>query len=146
MGFSSGSRSPRASLNVTPLVDVVLVLLIIFMVAMPVALIRTPLEVPAEGEMGGESFAVITIVGAADGSLRIDASDGSTNITRIDLARELRPRLSAERTNLVFIDFDDASPYTDVVSVIDTVRGAAKRTPGIRIAMTIRPRDRESMD
>ena len=51
MGMSVGGKGAQADINVTPLVDIVLVLLIIFMVITPMLTKQLPIEVPQKAEL-----------------------------------------------------------------------------------------------
>ncbi len=162
MGISAGGggNGPKSDINVTPLVDVVLVMLIIFLVAMPIQIRKIAIEVPRELEQDVISISdalTVTIVGKADGSLVINKGEGDTSITRVDLAKTMNQIFTeAEgKEKVVFVDFEDPVKYTDVISVMDTVRGAApkkvvedtegkkKQVPDIKIALTIRDADRQ---
>ena len=133
MGISAGGSKggPKSEMNVTPLVDVVLVLLVIFMVTMPVMMRSITIEIPRDlkdDEVSVVSTQVI-VKGLVDGT--VDISDGvnATNVQRTQLAKELRARLkdvASEKT--VFVDFDDGVPWEQVVSIMDTVKGVGKVT------------------
>src|SRR5690554_2247786 len=133
MGISAGGSKggPRSEMNVTPLVDVVLVLLVIFMVTMPVMMRSITIEIPRDlkdDEVSVVSTQVI-VKGLVDGT--VDISDGvnGTNVQRTQLAKELRSRLkdvASEKT--VFVDFDDGVPWEQVVSIMDTIKGVGKVT------------------
>jgi biopolymer transport protein ExbD len=131
MGISAGGSKggARSEMNVTPLVDVVLVLLVIFMVTMPVMMRSITIEIPRDLE--AEEVSVLTtqviITGMVDGTLKI--SDGVTEevVQRTQLAKTLRVRLkdvSSEKT--VFVDFEDGVSWEQVVSVMDTIKGVGK--------------------
>jgi biopolymer transport protein TolR len=148
MGISAGGdKSGRKSdINVTPLVDICLVLLIIFLVAMPILLKHITIEVPrklAEDEVviGGTSIAIL---GKADGSIEIDESGAKSSVNRIDLAKTLRPKIDAiKNERVVFVDFEDAMNYEDVVSIMDTIKGLGKDASGnetnpVKVALKVR--------
>jgi biopolymer transport protein TolR len=130
MGMSSGGGGgPKNDMNVTPLVDVLLVLLVIFMVTMPVMMRSITIEIPRELDVDEVSVVTtqVIVTGMVDGTL--DISDGVTteNILRTQLAKVLRGRLkdvSSEKT--VFVDFEDGVPWEQVVSVMDTIKGVGK--------------------
>ncbi|MBH0114265.1 ExbD/TolR family protein [Novosphingobium sp. YJ-S2-02] len=82
MGVSGGGggrrrgrgRSPMAEINVTPLVDVMLVLLIIFMVAAPLLKAAVPIELPdSRAKAMSEEAQEITITVRADGAVFLDS-------------------------------------------------------------------------
>jgi biopolymer transport protein ExbD len=131
MGISAGGSKggAKSDMNVTPLVDVVLVLLVIFMVTMPVMMRSITIEIPRD--LTDQEVSVLTtqviVTGMVDGTLQI--SDGVTEeiVQRTQLAKTLRVRLkdvSSEKT--VFVDFEDGVPWDQVVSVMDTIKGVGK--------------------
>jgi biopolymer transport protein TolR len=130
---SSGGHGPKSDINVTPLVDVVLVLLIIFLVAMPILLHHITIEVPRKLEADEISATTTQIVlrGVKDGSVEIDDGTGKRVVNRIDLAKTIRPMIEAIKTErVVFVEFDDELPYGEVVSLMDTVKGMGKDSSG----------------
>ena len=133
MGISAGGsdKGPKCNINVTPLVDVVLVLLIIFMVTMPVLMRNLTIEIPRKleaDEVVIPDSTTITVCGKADGSILV--SDGTTDqsINRIALARTLAPLVKDKQAGQkrIFVDFEDAVNYTDAVSIMDTVHSMGK--------------------
>jgi biopolymer transport protein TolR len=82
--------SLRAEINVTPLVDVVLVLLIIFMVVTPLLTRGTPVQLPAAvmAVRGAESLDSVVLTIAADRQLFLEAQP----VTQDELAAELSAR------------------------------------------------------
>ena len=113
-----------ADINVTPLVDVVLVLLIIFMVVTPLAQADLPVEIPrtsTEGpEIRGEPQVVVRL--DASGQLRIDDVPVATE----DHASRLREVLGRQPPGKrrLFFQAEDAVNYAVLVSALDTARGA----------------------
>jgi len=136
MGISAGGQGGRKSdINVTPLVDICLVLLIIFLVTMPIMLKQITVEIPRKLEADEVQVATGTTISlcvfAVDGTVLIDESGAKSKIARTDLAKTLRPKIDAiKNERVVFVDFDEALKYGDVVSVMDTVKGMGKDASG----------------
>ncbi len=65
-------RAPMAEINVTPLVDVMLVLLIIFMVAAPLLTVGVPVDLPktAASALPGDNEEPLTVTLTADGRVK----------------------------------------------------------------------------
>lgn len=116
-----GNRRPMSEINITPFVDVMLVLLIIFMVAAPLMTVGVPVELPrtAATSLPAEQEEPLSITMTADGLVMVQT-------TEVPLG-ELVPRLQAiagERAgNRVFLRADGAVSYAEVV----TVMGALNR-------------------
>ena len=131
MSFGNGTAPDRgaAVINVTPLVDVVLVLLIIFMVLSPAMLREIPVAVPREATRYDPPPAVRPII------VRVEATgvlglDGEQT-PRAALARRVSERLRRDRRQVVFVEVEDAAPYGLAVEVMDVCKGAGARTIGI---------------
>ncbi len=125
-GSGRARRAPRramAEINVTPFVDVMLVLLIIFMVAAPLLTVGVPVELPktAAGALPAEDEAPLTISLQADGSVTLQ----TTPIPMDELIPKLRA-IAAERTDdKVFLRADGAVTYDVVMQVMGRLmRGA----------------------
>ena len=113
-------------MNVTPLVDVVLVLLIIFMVIAPMMVKQFWLHVPKkeavtnpEAQAPSDGPVPIVVTVRADRSVWI-------NKDQVEVATigERLQRIFAARTDrLVFFDADDQVGYGDAVRVLDAARG-----------------------
>jgi biopolymer transport protein TolR len=135
MGISTGGggHGPKSDINITPLVDIVLVLLIIFLVAMPILLRHITIEVPRklEADEISSTSTQIVLLGKADGTVEIDDGTGKRSVNRIDLAKTIRPMIEAIKTErVVFVEFEDNIVYSDVVSIMDTVKGMGKDASG----------------
>ena len=151
MGMSVGGsgKGPRSDINVTPLVDVVLVLLIIFMVSMPIMLRQITIEIPRKLDDTEVSSVTtqIVVLGKADGTVEIDDGSGKQNVNRVDLAKTLRPMIDAIKTErVVFVDFEDEMVYTDVISIMDTVKGFGRDGSGnevnpVKVALKVREKN-----
>jgi len=128
MGISAGGSSDKKSdINVTPLVDIVLVLLIIFIVTMPVLMKKITIEVPRELDDQEEVVVAsnqISVTGKSDGTVVVNDGVSDQTINRNELAKTVGPLLDKKLTEkLVFVDFDDDVPYTEAVSIMDTLKG-----------------------
>ena len=117
--------TPKSDINVTPLVDVVLVLLIIFMVLTPLLekmlRVRVPdAEQTEQNEPPPGTQLVVSI--AADGVFAINSEqvDEAAYVDR--LKRVLAARESGDR--LVFFTADDKAPYPKLVAAFDGARRA----------------------
>lgn len=111
-----GRSRPMAEINVTPFVDVMLVLLIIFMVAAPLMTVGVPVELPktAANALAGEQEEPLAITITAEGVVMIQ----TTEVARDELVSKLRA-IAAERDgSKVFLRADGAVPYSDVVQVM----------------------------
>ena|SRR5688572_25741052 len=149
MGMQVGGKAgPKSDMNVTPLIDVVLVLLIIFMVTMPRLMRNITIEIPRElqaDEVVVNSSSTITICGKADGSILLNDGSSESNIPRVELATRVKPLLEKKRTEkIVFVDFEDQVDFVDAVSVMDTLSGLGAvvdketKTRDVKIALRIR--------
>lgn len=132
MGMAVGGDSGGlvADINVTPMVDVMLVLLIIFMVVAPllqsgVSVALPPSKNPdADAEIVKETSAVIAITDKSEIYLNKD------KLPKEDLAVRLKELLEAkfkdkrEDQKVVYVKGDQAVQYGAIVSVIDAVREA----------------------
>lgn len=134
-GSSSGTRS---EINVTPLIDVLLVLLIIFIVIMPIMVQSESLDVPREAETGTYSDLVpLTITVKDDLGLVFNDGERDTAVPATDLARTLRPKLATMRDKVVFVDFESGVPWSEVVTTMDSVRGLTSDHDEIKVALKL---------
>ncbi len=127
--MSSGNRSGLAAeINVTPLIDVLLVLLIIFLVVMPIMLQKETLEIPREGDANTEPVPSVTVFVKPDLSIEITdgVSDQPVTLMAAELSTTLRPQLAKlTGTKLVFVDFDPSVPWREAVDAVDRIRSMA---------------------
>lgn len=111
-----GRARPMAEINVTPFVDVMLVLLIIFMVAAPLMTVGVPVELPktAAGALPSDSEEPLTVTIAADGRVLIQTTE--TDIT--ELVTKLQAIASERASTRVYLRADGAVAYERVVQVM----------------------------
>ncbi|MFD0860195.1 protein TolR [Roseovarius aquimarinus] len=113
---SRGRSRAMSEINVTPFVDVMMVLLIIFMVAAPLMTVGVPVELPktAANSLPSEQEEPLTITITAEGVVSIQ----TTEVPREDLIGRLRAIAAERESNRIFLRADGAVPYADVVQVM----------------------------
>ncbi|AVO36797.1 protein TolR [Pukyongiella litopenaei] len=111
-----GRGRPMAEINVTPFVDVMLVLLIIFMVAAPLMTVGVPVELPrtAANALPASSEEPLTVTLTADGEVQIQ----TTPVVRDELVARLRAIAGERDDDRVFLRADGAIPYAEVMQVM----------------------------
>lgn len=139
MGEGVSSSAPSAEINVTPLVDVVLVLLLIFMVIAP-SLERGPeLTLPsAENTQKASTDEHRVIVGvASDGTLFVDGRPAKGS------ALEARLRAAASTPDInIYLQADKTIPYGRIRRALEHIRVAG----ATRISLEMSPLDVETGD
>ena len=108
-------------INVTPFIDVMLVLLIIFMVAAPLATVDIAVDLPssnAEPQQKPDTPIYLTL--KPDLTLAI----GDSSIARDQLASALDSATGGNKDDRVFLRADRSVPYGDVMAVMNELRAA----------------------
>ena len=116
-----GRRAPMADINVTPLVDVMLVLLIIFMVAAPLATVDVRVELPAStaaSQPRPDKPIFLTV--NAERALAL----GDAPVQREGLAAALDGLTGKDHDQRVFLRSDKGVPYGEVMAVLNLLRAA----------------------
>lgn len=125
-----GRRSaPMSEINVTPFVDVMLVLLIIFMVAAPMLTVGVDVELPksAADALESENEEPLTITITKDGEIILQTS----TIPRKELIARLRG-VAAERTsNRIFLRADGAISYEVVMQIMGALNAGGFQDIGL---------------
>ncbi|NCQ25084.1 MAG: protein TolR [Rhodobacteraceae bacterium CG17_big_fil_post_rev_8_21_14_2_50_63_15] len=111
-----GRSRPMAEINVTPFVDVMLVLLIIFMVAAPLMVVGVPVQLPktAANALAAEQEEPLTVTVTADGVVMIQ----TTEVARDELIARLRAIAAEREGSRIFLRADGAVPYAEVMQVM----------------------------
>ena len=118
-----------AEINVTPLVDVMLVLLIVFMISAPLLTVGVPVELPktAAAALPTEQEEPLTVTITADGRLTIQTTEVADG--------EMIPKLTAiaaERTSKkIFLRADGAIPYERVAQVMGALNAGGFNEIGL---------------
>ncbi len=130
MGMSmGGSGGAKSEINVTPLVDVCLVLLIIFMVMVPKNVPEISVRVPPESKQHkpprNEEPLVIGL--SKDGALTLNRN----SIERPQLEDTIRRQLEFRDKKVVFVDFEDEARYGVAVEILDLAKRAGAEVLGV---------------
>ena len=128
---SSGTES-ISQINVTPLVDVMLVLLIIFMVTAPILQQGVSVELPkvSAGPLTGQEEQLVVNIGKT-GQLFLN----DTATTAPELTAKLRAIAAARPDRQLYVRADQAVPYGDVMRVMGAVREAGL----VRVGLVTEP-------
>ena len=120
---------PMAEINVTPFVDVMLVLLIIFMVAAPLLTVGVPVELPktAAGALPVDQEEPLTVTLTAEGQLQIQ----TTETPRGELVGKLRAIAAERESDRIFLRADGAVPYSDVMEVMGALNAGGFSNIGL---------------
>lgn len=118
---ATSNEDLKAEINVTPLVDVVLVLLIIFMVVTPMLKQEVPIELPlADNSRGAEDSTQVTVSLSADGRALLEGVE----IPREDLVARLTAIYADRPDKTIFLEADRNLPHGSVVDLMDDCREA----------------------
>ncbi len=133
MAAAGDDKKGRATpqMNVTPLVDVVLVLLIIFMVVTPLLSKTFALNLPKKDDAvappsnaPNESL-VLTV--RKDGRIFVN----QTQLDKSELGDRVRRLVAARSDKVVYFDAEDGTPYANAVEAMDIARGGGATTIAI---------------
>ncbi len=121
-------------INVTPFIDVMLVLLIIFMVAAPLATVQLSVELPGSTATAVPADAApIQLQALADGQLLL----GDEAVTRAALPAALDTLSGGDREQRVFVSGDRRISYGELMAVLDVLRDAGY----LKVALVGQPAD-----
>jgi biopolymer transport protein ExbD len=130
MDVGSKKSGPKSDINVTPLIDVVLVLLIIFMVLTPSMLKNIPMMVPDKAEDDTPAMPPDSAI-MVEYTAKRELTVNSEAVVVEALAAKLQDRLKARRQKVVFFKAEDKAPYGEVVRLLDIARGSGAETLAI---------------
>ena len=149
MADSSGEKDPFAgkkkvpmaapNINVTPMIDVLLVLLIIFMIIAPTKPARFETNVPQKPqneekpEVRPPTDLLMVVVKTGSSGLDQTVELNSKPMQLPELGTTLKDLLDQRPDKTVFIKASKEKPYGDIVAVIDVVKGAGANPIGLQI-------------
>ena len=124
-----GRAQPMAEINITPFVDVMLVLLIIFMVAAPLMTVGVPVELPktAAQTLPTEQEEPLTVTLTAAGGLQIQ----TTEVEDDAFIARLRAIAAEREGDKVFLRADGAIPYERVMQVMGALNAGGFTNIGL---------------
>ncbi len=125
----SNRNQPMSEINVTPFVDVMLVLLIIFMVAAPLLTVGVPVELPetAATALESDDEEPLTVTITAEGAVMIQ----ETEVTREDLVGRLQGIAAERDSDRIFLRADGSNAWNQVAEIMGALNAAGFSNIGL---------------
>ena len=121
-GRGRARSQPMSEINVTPFVDVMLVLLIIFMVAAPLLTVGVPLELPktAAQAVPAEPEEPLSVSVTPEGPIMVM----TTEVPEEELVTRLRAVAEERQSDKIYLRADGAIPYARIMEVMGALNAA----------------------
>src|SRR3979411_2565704 len=111
--------SETHEINVTPFIDVILVLLIIFMVAAPLSTVDLPIDLPSSTATPQKKPDKPTYVSIKP---ELALAIGENPVKRVDLVRSLDAMADSSKERFIFLRSDRSVPYGEMMDVLEILR------------------------
>jgi len=125
-GRNGRTQTALAEINVTPLVDVMLVLLVIFMITAPILQTGIQVELPKTREAKTNEATPQALILSVDkeGSVYLSGKSERQAVNVNDLSKLLNERLGQSKDRRVYLRGDGETPYRVIAYVLDQAKGA----------------------
>jgi biopolymer transport protein TolR len=136
-GRRRGGNTAMSDINVTPMVDVMLVLLIVFMVAAPLLTVGVPIDLPkTEAKELNTDSKPVTVTVKPDGSIYLaggeaGSRDENAPVDIADLATDIQPLTTAGTDDRIYLRGDTAANYGAVMKVMGVLSKAGYAKIGL---------------
>jgi biopolymer transport protein ExbD len=123
MASGGGTTGLQNEINVTPMIDVLLVLLIIFMMVIPMSRKAIDLQLPdptPDNTPQGPPPSQIVLEVLPGNTFKIN----SQPVTKADLGRRLKEIYDPRPDKIIFVKGDPSVKYQDVIAAMDVARGS----------------------
>ena len=128
MSMATAGRGMNSDINITPFIDVLLVLLVIFMITQPMLRKVLDIQVPVEEKQKNtKPTPQIVLSIHADGSMDINTQP----VTKPELLARLHQIFDVRPDKLIFIKADNSRRYQEVIDLMDVGRGAGVKVFGL---------------
>ena len=127
---AGGARGLTNEINVTPMIDVLLVLLIIFMLVVPMSRKALDLQLPdptPQPDQSGPPPSQIVLEVLPNNAFAVNKEP----LTRANLAARLKEIYDGRPEKIIFVKGDPKVKYADVIFAMDVARGAGVKVIGL---------------
>jgi biopolymer transport protein TolR len=128
MAMATAGKGMNSDINITPFIDVLLVLLVIFMITQPMLRKVLDIQVPVEEQQKNQKPTPQIVLSLhADGSMDINTQP----VTKPELLARLHEIFDVRPDKLIFIKSDNSRKYQEVIELMDIGRGAGVKVFGL---------------